>query len=62
MDARVCLAPRGASVETFRVLEGLRAGCVVVGERLPGHWFYDGAPVIQLRPLVRSWKGRSSRC
>ena len=48
MDSRVSLAPRGNSVETFRVLEGLRAGCVIVGERLPKHWFYDGAPVLQL--------------
>ena len=48
MNARVCLAPRGTSVETFRVFEGLRCGCVVVGERLPRHWFYDGSPVLQL--------------
>jgi hypothetical protein len=49
MDSRVCLAPRGNSIETFRVLEGLRYGCVVVGERLPPHWFYAGSPVLQLR-------------
>jgi hypothetical protein len=48
MDARVCLAPRGTSVETFRVLQGLRAGCLVVAERLPSHEFYDGAPVMQI--------------
>jgi hypothetical protein len=48
MDARVCLAPRGTSVETFRVFEGLRYGCVVVADRLPPHWFYDGAPILQL--------------
>jgi len=48
MNARICLAPRGTSVETFRVLEGLRYGCVVVGERLPRHWFYTGGPILQL--------------
>ncbi len=48
MGARVCLAPRGTSVETFRVFEGLRCGCVVVADRLPRHWFYDGAPILQL--------------
>ena len=48
MASKVCLAPRGTSLETFRVFEGLRAGCVVVGGRLPPHPFYAGAPVIQL--------------
>ena len=48
MDARVCLAPRGTSPETFRVLEGLRCGCVVVTGRLPGHWFYRDAPLVRL--------------
>lgn len=46
MNARVCLAPRGTSVETFRVFEALRAGCVVVAERLPKHSFYEGAPIL----------------
>lgn len=49
MDSRICLAPRGNSAETFRVLEGLRCGCVVVGERLPPFWFYEGSPVVRLR-------------
>jgi hypothetical protein len=48
MDAKVCLAPRGTSVETWRLFEGLRAGCVVIGDRLPPHPFYAGAPVLQL--------------
>ncbi len=49
MGARVCLAPRGTSVETYRLLEGLRYGCVVVSDRLPPHWFYTGAPFLQLK-------------
>jgi hypothetical protein len=48
MQARICLAPRGTSVETFRLLEGLRCGCVVVAPRLPKRWFYDGSPVLEL--------------
>jgi hypothetical protein len=48
MNSRICLAPRGTSRETFRIFEGLRCGCVVVGERLPRHWFYRGGPVVEL--------------
>ncbi len=49
MRSKVCLAPRGTSLETFRVLEGLRYGCVVVTESLPHRWFYDGAPLLRIR-------------
>lgn len=52
MDAKICLAPRGASVETYRLFEGLRYGCVVIAERLPATWFYEGSPVI----TVDRWK------
>jgi hypothetical protein len=48
-QTRVCLVPRGNSPETFRFFEALRAGCVVVCESLPDHWFYRGAPVVRLR-------------
>jgi hypothetical protein len=48
MDARICLAPRGTSLETFRVFEGLRYGCIVIANRLPHQPFYDGAPIVQL--------------
>jgi hypothetical protein len=47
-DTAICLVPRGNSPETFRFFEALRAGCVVICEPLPRHWFYRGAPVIQI--------------
>ena len=48
-QTRICLVPRGNSPETFRYFEALRAGCVVVCEPLPDHWFYRGAPTITVR-------------
>ena len=47
MDAKVCLVPRGASLETFRFFEAMRYGCVTIAEALPPHWFYEDAPAIQ---------------
>jgi hypothetical protein len=44
---RICLAPRGNSPETYRVFEAARAGCAVVCERLPPHWFYADAPFVE---------------
>ncbi len=58
MDSRVCLAPRGNSAETFRVLEGLRYGCVVVGERLPPFWFYENSPVHPAAYMERAGAAR----
>lgn len=52
MDTRLCLAPRGTSAETFRYYEGLRYGCIVLAEPQPSRWFYDGAPVVE----VRDWR------
>jgi hypothetical protein len=52
MNARICLAPRGTMAETFRFYEGLRAGCLVICNRLPPEPFLEGAPVIQ----IDNWK------
>jgi Exostosin family len=48
-NTRFCLVPRGYSPETFRFFEAIRAGCIVICEWLPDHWFYRDAPVITLR-------------
>jgi hypothetical protein len=52
MDSRICLAPRGSMAETFRLYEGMRAGCLVITNRLPDEPFLRDAPVIQ----VDHWK------
>jgi hypothetical protein len=48
MDTKICLVPRGGSLETYRFFEALRYGCVVVTEALPSRWFYDGAPAVRV--------------
>ncbi|MFO5494741.1 MAG: glycosyltransferase family 1 protein, partial [Cuspidothrix sp.] len=48
MDTKICLAPRGSTFETNRFFEGLRYGCIVIGQALPKSWFYEGSPAIQL--------------
>lgn len=47
-DTKICLAPRGSSAETYRFFEALRHGCIVICDRLPPHWFYDGCPAVQI--------------
>jgi hypothetical protein len=48
MDTKICLVPRGTSVETFRFFEAMRYGCLIITEQLPSRWFYQGSPAIQL--------------
>ena len=48
MDTKICLVPRGASLETYRFFEAIRYGCIVVTEALPSRWFYDDSPAIQI--------------
>jgi len=48
MNSRICLAPRGSMAETFRLYEGMRAGCLVITNRLPDEPFLRGAPLIQV--------------
>ena len=52
MNAKICLAPRGTTLETYRLMEAMRYGCVIIVESLPSRWFYNGAPIIQ----IGSWQ------
>lgn len=52
MNTKICLAPRGTTLETCRLFEAMRYGCVIIVESLPSRWFYNGAPIIQ----IGSWQ------
>jgi hypothetical protein len=49
MDTKICVVPRGTTLETHRFFEAMRAGCVVIAQDLPDFWFYRTAPVTRLR-------------
>jgi hypothetical protein len=48
MRTAICVCPRGTRLETFRIHEALRFGCVVVSQKLPDFWFLREAPIIQI--------------
>jgi hypothetical protein len=50
-DTKICLVPRGTSLETFRFFEAMKYGCILVTDMLPSRWFYENAPIVQ----VKSW-------
>ncbi len=53
MQSRICVAPRGSVADSFRSFEGLRAGCLVVCNRLPADEFmYPHAPLL----IVHHWR------
>lgn len=45
-STKVCLIPRGSSLDTYRLCEAMRSGCVMIADRLPRRWCYDGIPVL----------------
>jgi hypothetical protein len=51
MNTRICLAPRGTLPDTFRHFEGMRAGCLVVGNPVPVEPYLYGAPML----LINHW-------
>lgn len=48
-ESKVVLCPAGfSSAECFRHYESMRAGCVIVSEKLPDNELYNGSPIIQI--------------
>jgi hypothetical protein len=52
-DSKIAICPSGFySHETCRHFEAMRAGCVVISQPLPEHYFYKDSPII----MLDSWK------
>jgi len=48
-DSQIVLCPKGFHVsETFRHYEAMRAGCVIISEKLPNTYLYRNSPIIQV--------------
>lgn len=51
--SKIVLCPKGFNLpECFRHYEAMRAGCVIISDKLPSTYFYDNSPIIQ----VQNWK------
>jgi hypothetical protein len=50
-QSKVCLVPRGNFHETFRFIEGARAGCILISEPLPDLWYYAEHPAV----IIQDW-------
>lgn len=52
-SAQIALCPAGFfGPETFRHLEAMRAGCIIISPQLPNKYLYEGSPIIQ----VSNWR------
>jgi len=51
-DSKIVLCPKGFNfTESFRHYEAMRAGCVIISEKLPSTHFYKNSPII----YVSNW-------
>jgi hypothetical protein len=52
-ESKIVLCPKGFDrTECFRHFEAMRAGCVLISEKLPNIEFYKGSPILE----VDNWK------
>ncbi len=48
-NSKIVLCPKGfKSTECFRHYEAMRAGCIIVSEKLPNTQFYKDSPIVQI--------------
>jgi len=52
-DSKIILCPKGfSSSECFRHYEAMRAGCIIISEKLPNNELYEKSPILQ----VAQWR------
>jgi len=52
-DSKIVLCPKGFQfAECYRHYEAMRAGCIIISEKLPPTFFYKDSPIIQ----ISNWK------
>lgn len=52
-NSKILLCPPGlANVETMRLFEGMKAGCILISEPLPQVYCYKNSPII----IIQNWK------
>ncbi len=52
-NSKIILSPMGfGNPECFRDFESMRAGCVIISDKLPKTEFYEDSPIIQ----IENWK------
>jgi len=51
LDTKISVVPRGTSYETLRFFESIKAGCIVICEKLPKKWCYENNPAI----IIDDW-------
>jgi glycosyltransferase involved in cell wall biosynthesis len=59
-QTQICVSPRGTTPESWRLFDALKAGCVVVADKLPLHPYWAGHPVIEIEdwrdlPALLEW-------
>jgi len=47
-NSKICLSPRGNNIETWRLFEAAKSGCIVLSKKLPKRWYYNKCPIIQI--------------
>lgn len=55
-NTKICVAPTGASIDTFRLVEACGSGCIVITTPKPNLWYYKDAPIFYVEDWTKLTK------